>query len=78
VQSMWARRMKETFAIVTIGDGIIALVSPRGHALLWEVGPEDTRRIVRFFAENPSYVRLIGAAQIALGLWLALRQYREG
>jgi uncharacterized protein YjeT (DUF2065 family) len=70
--------MKETFAIVTIGDGIIALVSPREHSLLWEVGPEDARRIARFFAENPSYMRLIGAAQIALGLWLALRQYREG
>ena len=78
MQAAWDRRMKETFAIIAIGDGIIELVSPREHALLWEVGPEETRRIVRYFAENPSYMRLIGTAQIAFGLWLALRQYREG
>jgi hypothetical protein len=70
--------MMETFAILTIGDGIVEVVSPREHSLLWEVGPESTRRAIRFFAERPIYVRLIGAAQIALGLWLALHQYREG
>jgi hypothetical protein len=78
VQATWARRMKETFAILTIGDGAIALASPREHSLLWEVGPEGTRKVARFFAEKPNYMRLIGAAQIAFGLWLALRQYREG
>jgi hypothetical protein len=78
MQATWARRIKETFAILTIGDGIIELLWPREHALLWEVGPESSRRIVRFFAENANYMRLIGAAQIAFGLWLALRQYREG
>ncbi len=73
----WARRLKETFAIIAIGDGAIELVSPREHSLLWDVGPEATRKIARFFAENPHYMRLLGAAQIAFGLWLALRQYRE-
>jgi hypothetical protein len=69
--------MKETLAILAIGDGAIELVSPREHSLLWEVGPEGVRKVARFFAGNPNYMRLIGAAQIALGLWLALRQYRE-
>jgi hypothetical protein len=77
VQATWARRMKESLAILTVGDGAIELVSPREHSLLWEIGPESTRKVARFFAENPNYMRLIGAAQIALGLWLALRQYRE-
>ena len=67
----------ETFAIVTIGDGAIELLSPRGHSLLWEVGPESTRKVARFFAENPGYMRLLGATQIAFGVWLALRQYRD-
>jgi hypothetical protein len=75
---MWARRLNETFAIVTIGDGAIALVAPREHSLLWEVGPESTRKVARFFAGNPNYMRLLGTAQIAFGVWLALRQYREG
>ncbi len=78
MQATWARRLKETFAIVAIGDGAIELISPREHSLLWEVGPEGVRKLARSSAENPNYMRLIGAAQIAFGLWLALRQYREG
>ena len=77
MQATWARRAKETFAILAIGDGAIELVSPKEHSLLWEVGPEGARKVARFFAENPNYMRLIGAAQIAFGLWLALRQYRQ-
>jgi hypothetical protein len=77
MQATWARRIKETFAIITVGDGAIELVSPREHSLLWEIGPEKTRKVARFFAEHPTYMRLLGAAQIAFGLWLALRQYRE-
>lgn len=75
---MWARRLKETFAVATIGDGAIALLAPREHSLLWEMGPTGIRKVARFFADNPSYLRLLGAAQIAFGVWLAFRQYREG
>ena len=77
MQSPWARRMKETFAIVTIGDGMIELISPREHSLLWEFGPPKARKVARFFAENPNLMRLLGASQVAFGLWLALRQYHE-
>ena len=73
----WARRAAETFAVLTIGDAVIELVSPRQHSLLWEVGPGWSRRVARFFAENPNQMRLLGAAQLVFGLWLALRQYRE-
>jgi hypothetical protein len=77
MRDAWGRRIKETFAIITIGDGVIELVAPREHSLLWEAGPESTRKVARFFADNPGYMRLLGAAQIAFGLWLALRQYRD-
>ena len=77
MRATWGRRMKETFAIVAIGDGAIELLSPREHSLLWEVGPEGTRKIARFLADNPGYMRLLGAGQVAFGLWLALRQYRD-
>jgi hypothetical protein len=78
MQATGTRWMKETFAIIAIGDGAIELISPREHSLLWETGPEGARKLARFSAENPNYMRLIGAAQVAFGLWLALRQYREG
>lgn len=74
---MLSRRLKETFAIVTIGDGIIALIAPREHSLLWESGPEGARKVARFFADNPNYMRFLGLPQIGFGLWLALRQYRK-
>ena len=35
MQATWARRMKETFAILATGDGAIELISPREHSLLW-------------------------------------------
>jgi hypothetical protein len=78
MRKAWGRRIKETFAILTIGDGAIELLAPREHSLLWEAGPESTRKVARFFADNPGYMRLLGASQLAFGLWLALRQYRDG
>ena len=74
---MWARRLKETVAVLIIGDGVIALLAPREHSLLWEIGPEGVRKLIRFFADNPSYLRILGATQLAFGAWLAFRQYRQ-
>ena len=43
MRSTLERRIKETFAIITIGDGVIELLAPKQHSLLWEAGPESTR-----------------------------------
>jgi len=80
---MWSRRLKETFAVIAIGDGAVETprrgvsTAPREHSLLWESGPEGARKVARFFADSPNYMRLLGLAQIGFGVWLALRQYRE-
>ena len=39
--------------------------------------PESTRKIGLWFVEKPDRMRVLGAAQVALGVWLALRQYRD-
>jgi hypothetical protein len=78
VRGPWARRAAETFAVLAVGDAVIELVSPRQHSLLWEAGPGWSRRVARFFAENPNLMRLLGLVQLGFGLWLAGRQYREG
>ncbi|HWS81497.1 MAG TPA: hypothetical protein VN178_10775 [Rubrobacter sp.] len=75
MQGVWVRRLMETFAILTLGDGIIAVIFPTEHSLLWEFGPARVRKIARFFAENPNLMRLLGAAQVAFGIRLAKRQY---
>ena len=74
---MWKRRLVETFAIITLGDGLIEFLAPREHARLWVVGPKSTRKIGMWFVEKPERMRVLGAAQVALGVWLALRQYRD-
>ena len=76
MQGVWARRLKETFAILTLGDGIIEVIFPTEHSLLWEFGPARVRKAARFFAENPNLMRLLGASQVAFGIWLAKRQYQ--
>ena len=75
MHSVWARRLKEIFAILTVGDGIVEVIFPTEHSLLWEFGPARVRKVARFCVENPKLMRLLGAAQIAFGIWLAKRQY---
>ena len=72
-----SRRIKELAAIAIIGDGVVGLVAPRRHSLLWKVGPQGYQEVLRWFAERPSLVRFLAAAELGLGLMLALRQYPE-
>ena len=71
------RRVKDLVAIVMAGDGVVGLVAPRRHSLLWKVGPEGYRGLMRWFADRPGVVRLLAVAELGLGLALALRQYAE-
>lgn len=71
------KRVMETVAMLLVGDGVIALVAPRRHSYLWEFGPEGYRRAMEAFAQRPGLTRLLAAAEVGLGLWLALRQYEK-
>ena len=63
--------------MISIGDGVLTLITPRNHVALWLLGPKRLRKLAAWFAENPVYARLGGIVEIGLGLWLALRQYKE-
>jgi hypothetical protein len=71
---MVAERLKELAGMLMIGDGVLALVEPRGHALLWRRGPAAWRWMIDPFVERPALTRSIGAVEAVLGLWLATRQ----
>ena len=71
------RNINEIVAMLMVGDGVIALVAPRRHSLLWQFGPESYKKLMEGFAERPALVRLLAAVELAGGLWLALKQYRE-
>jgi type VI protein secretion system component VasK len=74
---VWASRLKEFAAMISIGDGVLALIAPRNHVALWLLGPKRLRKLTLWFAENPTYTRLGGIAEIGLGIWLALRHYQK-
>lgn len=73
---MNARRILDVVALISVGDGVLWVLAPRRRGLLWLVGPGPVKRFVENVSlENPWQARLLGAAQAALGVWLALRQY---
>jgi hypothetical protein len=69
-----ALKLKHLTAAVLVGDGLLALVSPERDALAWRMGPEPFRTLMGLMAKRPSLTRAVGAAQIAVGIWWALRE----
>ena len=75
---MNTKRILDVVAVISVGDGVLWTLAPRRRGLLWMVGPGSVKRFVkRVSLEKPWQARLLGVAQAALGIWLALRQYPE-
>ncbi len=75
---MNARRFLDVVALISVGDGALWLLAPRRRGLLWLAGPEPVKRFVeQVCLEKPWQARFLGAAQVVLGVWLALRQYSK-
>jgi hypothetical protein len=71
------KRVLESLAMLTIGDGLLAALQPRRHVLLWESGPRVWRNSMRPFIRNPGLTRLLGLAAVGWALWLANRQQTD-
>lgn len=71
------RRLLEGFALFLIGDGVVGLLKPRRHSLLWDCGPESLREFTEMLADHRPLARGIYAAEIALGLFVASKQTAE-
>ena len=68
------RRLAESAGMLMIGDGVLGVMYPREHCLLWRGGPTWWRGAIDWFASHPQVTRAIGGAEVAAGLWLARRQ----
>jgi dodecin len=74
---MWTRRAEDLIAAFVVGNGVLDLIAPRQRVFLWVFGPERLRKLVLWFADHPTAMRLRGIARVGIGIGLALRQYRE-
>ena len=73
-----AKRILDVLAVLTVGDGLLWVVAPRRRGLLWMAGPGYVRRLVEGATlKRPWLARLIGGAQVAVGVWIALRAYPD-
>ncbi len=63
-------RWKYLAAMMLIGDGVLAFLSPRRDALTWNAGPERWKALMGYLADHPQITRAIGAGEIAAGLAL--------
>jgi hypothetical protein len=69
-----SKRWKHFAAMALIGDGVMALVRPQHDARAWSTGPKTWQSLMNRLHDRPELTRLIGAAQIAGGVWWALHQ----
>jgi uncharacterized protein YjeT (DUF2065 family) len=67
-------RAKHFAAMVLIGDGMMAMIHPERDAKAWSKGPKVWRNLMKGLYTRPQLTRAIGAAQIAAGIWWALKQ----
>ena len=74
---MWTRRAEDLIAAFVIGNGVLDIIAPRRRVFLWIFGPERLRRLMLWFADHPTAMRLRGIARVGIGIGLAVRQYRE-
>ena len=74
---MWTKRIIDLIAMMLIGDGALTLIAARDRALVGRFGPERLRKSTSWQADHPSLMRLEGVVSMAVGVLLALRQYRK-
>lgn len=65
------RRILQVGALFLIGNGVMGLIKPRWHSLLWRFGPQLTHAMTEELADHPKVARAIYLAETALGLTIA-------
>jgi hypothetical protein len=71
------QRLLEFGGLILIGDGLMGLLRPRRHSLLWHFGPELAKAVTEELAEHPKTSRAIYAAELAAGIALATIQLSD-
>ncbi len=75
-QKLISKRLLELGGLILIGDGLMGLLHPRRHSLLWHFGPELAKAVTEELADHPKTSRAVYAAELAVGVALASLQLR--
>ena len=75
--NLLVRRLVELGALFLIGDGVMGLLKPRWHSLLWHFGPEVARAATEELADHPNTARAVYFAEAAIGVAIAACQTPE-
>jgi hypothetical protein len=75
---MWKRRTLEIVGQLFIGDGLTALLVPRGHMRLWQdaIPARSWRHLAQWFAERPGAARAQGLFSLTIGVWIVAKASR--
>jgi hypothetical protein len=66
-------RLQSLAAMLMIGDGVFAAVTPRRHVRRWEGGPEWWQALMGPLRRRPALTRALGVAEVAAGIAWARR-----
>ena len=74
---MFSNQLKEVAAMAVIGEGVVGILYPGRHLLIWQFGPRAYREFVGELVKHRALMRLMFAAEAGLGLWWAARLVRR-
>jgi hypothetical protein len=77
VNQLITKRLLELAGLILIGDGLMGVLRPRRHSLLWHFGPQLAKAATEELAEHPQTARAIYAAELAVGVALATFQLSD-
>ena len=75
---MGMRRIAELVAMLMIGEGVLTIIAPRRHSLLWEYGPEGYKRAIEAFARTPHSDQARGCSRGRVGSLASLESVFAG
>jgi hypothetical protein len=75
---MTGRRGLELVGMLMIGDGLLSLLEPDGHLVLWRGWSNAVDRCIDAFAGRPTLTRLLAGIEIMAGVGVGLMQLSRG
>ncbi len=75
--NLMTRRLIQLGALFLIGDGVMGLIKPRWHSLLWHFGPQLAKAVTEELADHPNTARAIYLAEAVAGVAIASLQTPE-